>query len=113
MIKKFLVWLIRRYSVHKVIKEMQIKDQINKTYAAITSNGAIITTDAIVYNQQNNSRQISVGRGTIVSGTLLVFKYGGKIIIGEYSYLGDHSRIWSGQSVKIGNHVFVSHNVNI
>jgi acetyltransferase-like isoleucine patch superfamily enzyme len=44
---------------------------------------------------------------------LNIFKYGGKIVIGENCYIGDHTRIWSGESVTIGNFVQISHNVNI
>ncbi|MBC7888322.1 MAG: acyltransferase [Ferruginibacter sp.] len=62
---------------------------------------------------QGDPSKIILGRGTHIRGHLNLFKYGGKITIGEDSYVGDHSRIWSGEEVKIGNHVQISHNVNI
>ena len=39
--------------------------------------------------------------------------HGGKIEIGESCYIGEGTRIWSANSIKIGNRVFISHNVNL
>jgi acetyltransferase-like isoleucine patch superfamily enzyme len=44
---------------------------------------------------------------------LLVFELGGEIEIGEYCFIGNQTRIWSRDKVKIGNRVLISHNVNI
>ena len=47
-------------------------------------------------------------------GAELYSTYGkGKIIIGDYSYLGTTSKIWSLSLVKIGNRVLIAHNVFI
>jgi acetyltransferase-like isoleucine patch superfamily enzyme len=48
-----------------------------------------------------------------VLGELAVMAHGGKITLGEWSYVGDGSRIWSASSVVIGKRVQISHNVNI
>ena len=48
-----------------------------------------------------------------MDGELLVHDYGGVIEIGENTYVGMGSRIWSGEHVKVGNDVFIAHNVNI
>ena len=44
---------------------------------------------------------------------MLVLKHRGQIKIGKYSFIGEGSHIWSGISVKIGNRVLISHNVDI
>lgn len=49
----------------------------------------------------------------MIRGELFVFAHGGSITIGKDCYIGDNSRIWSGGSVTIGDHVLVSHNVSI
>ncbi|OOQ58360.1 hypothetical protein BC343_10460 [Mucilaginibacter pedocola] len=78
----------------------------------LVSNGATFYPEATVVNGRDRSK-IVVGNSTHVRGTLYVFKYGGEITIGENCYVGDHSRIWSGDAITIGNNVQISHNVNI
>jgi acetyltransferase-like isoleucine patch superfamily enzyme len=65
---------------------------------------------------QNNRRvreAISIGAHSVVGGELLVFSNGGQLEIGDYSYVGPGSRIWSTAGIRIGNRVLISHNVNI
>jgi acetyltransferase-like isoleucine patch superfamily enzyme len=113
MIKKLIVFLIRRFNLDRVVTELQLEEQVKQINSQIINNKALITKHALVYNPQSDRSKICIGENSIISGTLLVFKYGGQITIGERCYIGDYSRIWSGESVKIGNDVFVSHNVNI
>jgi acetyltransferase-like isoleucine patch superfamily enzyme len=68
---------------------------------------------ARVFNFQNNIEQISIAKGTHIRGELLLFPFGGKITIGHNCYIGEHTRIWSAEEIRIGNHVLISHNVNI
>lgn len=56
---------------------------------------------------------ISVGKKSCVRGSLEIQRYNGKIEIGSNCYVGDHTRIWAADSVKIGNNVLIAHNVNI
>ena len=43
----------------------------------------------------------------------MVYDYSGKIKIGNYSFIGNGTRIWSSKKITIGNRVLISHNVNI
>lgn len=113
MIKKFLIWIIKRYQLQQVVAGLHIEDNINACNNQVTNNGGIFLPGACVGNQQNDPGKIIIGRGTCVAGLLLIFKYGGSILIGESCYIGDHSRIWSGENIIIGNNVLISHNVNI
>lgn len=72
-----------------------------------------ITDTAVVRNYQNDKSKIAVGAKTIVSSELLVFRHGGKIVIGDHCFLGESTRIWSAKSIWIGNRVLIAHNVNI
>jgi len=56
---------------------------------------------------------ISVGPNTQVCGELLTFANGGKIQIGEWCYIGEGTRLWSQSSITIGDHVMISHLVDI
>ena len=59
------------------------------------------------------SDRISIGAHTIVLGELLVYAHGGSIECGEWCFIGEGTRVWSGASITIGDRVLISHNVNI
>lgn len=113
MVKKILVWLIKRYKLYQVITELKTAEKILNCHQEVTHEGDCFFSGATVDNQQNDPKKIIIGKGSIIAGRLLIFKYGGEISIGENCYIGDNTRIWSGEKVVIGNNVFVSHNVNI
>lgn len=75
--------------------------------------GVKFTSTASVENISKCKNNIYIGAYAFIRGKLVVFNYGGKITIGDYVYVGTGSNIWSGESVTIGNHVLISHNVNI
>jgi acetyltransferase-like isoleucine patch superfamily enzyme len=75
--------------------------------------GAKFGAQAVVHNRSGDRSRIKIGKHTLVDGELLVHDYGGQIEIGDYTYIGLGARVWSGESVKIGRHVFLAHNVNI
>lgn len=75
--------------------------------------GARFGASATVHGTRGARNRIHLGENTLVDGELLVHDYGGKIEIGESTYIGLGTRVWSGESVKIGNHVFLAHNVNV
>lgn len=68
---------------------------------------------ASIYNGAEDSQAITVGDNSIIKGELLVFPHGGSIEIGDWCYVGEGARIWSAESIAIGNRVMLSHNVNI
>lgn len=69
--------------------------------------------EASITNAQEDKEKIIIGNHTIVRGELIVFGHGGEIQIGDYCYIGQNTRIWSAEKVKIGDRVLISHNVNI
>lgn len=75
--------------------------------------GARLTAGARVYNMGQSDGDIAIGEGSIVRGELLRFAHGGRIVIGKHCYVGDGTRIWSGASIKICDHVLIAHNVSI
>jgi acetyltransferase-like isoleucine patch superfamily enzyme len=66
-----------------------------------------------IFNVRKSRAAIRVGAETIIRGELLTFAHGGAISIGDWCYVGENSRVWSADSVSIGNRVLISHNVNI
>lgn len=71
-----------------------------------------ILSPAKVENFSQDKKAIYIGANSVIRGELSIFP-GGKIEIGEDCYVGEGSRLWSATSMKIGNRVFISHNVNI
>jgi len=77
------------------------------------SQSAWIWENAIVENRSNRRCNIKVGERTRVMGNLFVFEYAGSVQIGDDCFVGPDTRIWSVCSIKVGNRVLISHNVNI
>jgi acetyltransferase-like isoleucine patch superfamily enzyme len=75
--------------------------------------GSMLYKETVIYNLCGDINTIIVGKNTHVRGELLTLAYGGKIEIGDNSFIGTGSRIWSGEKISIGSNVLVSHNVNI
>lgn len=75
--------------------------------------GARLFPTARIYNMGTENSDISIGEGSLVRGELLRFAHGGRITIGRHCYIGEGSRIWSGASISIGDHVLIAHNVSI
>ena len=75
--------------------------------------GARFAWGADVTNILGDRNAIRIGRDTVVAGQLLTFGHGGDIEIGDWCFVGPGSRIWSADSIRIGNRVLISHNVNV
>jgi acetyltransferase-like isoleucine patch superfamily enzyme len=68
---------------------------------------------ARVINPTLDKNKIILANDVVIDGELHVFNHGGNIKIGEFSYVGVGTRIWSGESITIGKNVLISHNVGI
>jgi len=90
----------------------------NQRYKNFLTNATIHSSVMILPNAEvsNLSQQpnfITIGKNSVIRGELLIHPHSGKISLGESCYVGDGARIWSSESVCIGNRVLISHNVNI
>jgi acetyltransferase-like isoleucine patch superfamily enzyme len=79
----------------------------------ILMDGARLTQSARIRNIVGKTDRIVVGQNTVVKGELMTFGHGGEVVLGDWCYVGDGSRIWSAVSIRIGNRVLISHSVNI
>jgi acetyltransferase-like isoleucine patch superfamily enzyme len=66
-----------------------------------------------IINSRGLYDAIQIGSHNILAGEIMTFRHGGKIKIGNYCYIGERSKIWSSEEIRIENRVFISHNVNI
>jgi acetyltransferase-like isoleucine patch superfamily enzyme len=113
IIIKLLQKLIYRTSLQTYIIKQHGQDLIAQNKKQVTGNNFTFYPETVISNMQQNKANIVIGHNTHVRGTLLIYKYGGKIIIGDNCYIGDGTRIWSGQEIAIGNNVLIAHHVNI
>jgi len=72
-----------------------------------------LASSARIINMSRLSSNIRLGAHSVVKGEMLVFAHGGRITFGEWCYLGEGSRVWSGAAITVGDRVLISHNVNI
>lgn len=113
-VRKILFFLFR-----KAIPVGWIEAAIREDRRALQSaycrmgEGSVLHPDARIINFQQQPEQIRVGSHCVIRGELLINEYGGQITIGDHSSVGEASRIWSSESIQIGNRVHISHNVNI
>lgn len=112
MIKK-LVYFVNLTGLPKLFARAYDLGLVRQANKQVKNLGAKFYPAASVQNFSNNPESIVVGSGTHIRGMLGVFKYGGQIVLGKNCYVGEFSRIQSGEQVIIGDHVLISHNVNI
>ena len=84
-----------------------------KEMECFAEEGVRLYSESRIWNFRSEKNAITIGRQSQIRGELLVFGHGGNIRIGETSYVGEGSRIWSAESVTIGSRVLISHGVNI
>ncbi len=74
---------------------------------------AMITHDARLKNLRCVPEALRIGEHTLMRGELLVMPHGGEIQIGEWSFVGPSTRIWSAARIAIGDRVLISHTCEI
>lgn len=113
VIKSIIVSIFRSTKIHKLINLVNEADKLDACNKKVTNNGGFFLNGANVDNLRNDKANIVIGKETYINGELRTLIYGGKILIGEHSYVGINSKIWSGDHITIGDHVLISHNVHI
>jgi acetyltransferase-like isoleucine patch superfamily enzyme len=72
-----------------------------------------MTEEGAIENNTGDPSSIRLGDHSCCRGRLLTYGHGGQIHIGEWSYVGVRSEIWSMESIQIGDRVLIAHDVNI
>lgn len=74
---------------------------------------SILLPASRIENFLRDRHSIAIGANARIAGQLLTFAHGGQIRIGDDCFVGEGTRIWSANSINIGNRVLISHCVNI
>jgi acetyltransferase-like isoleucine patch superfamily enzyme len=80
---------------------------------SIFDNSIITGKQTRIINNSGIKERIVLESHSIILGEIQTMQHGGKIKVGQYVFIGEHTRIWSSVSITIGNRVLISHNVNI
>ena len=116
MLKRFIIKILARiYSVFKFAYQQQ-QDKVFNDYmdaVCVKQASTRIEKYANIQNKTGDPSKISIGERSWIEGHLMVFNHAGKIEIGEDSFIGRDSRVWSAAKISIGNRVLIAHNVNI
>jgi len=112
-IKKKLALQLYNELLHYQNLDFSVEPEKRYHELALISENTNFSKLARIYNQLNDRTRIRIGSNCIISGDLLTYAHGGDIEIGNFVFIGENSRIWSALSIKIGNNVLISHNVNI
>lgn len=104
--------LLRR--LDKAISSVRSEDRLKKLRELATFDDSVsFEASANISNRYDSREAIEIGPHSRIEGNLFLFRHGGSISLGAYVFLGPGSHVWSSNAVKIGNHVLISHNVNI
>ena len=96
------------------LKELFVKKKIEAPAPLINmGESSMLLEEAKIENYTGNKDAISIGENTYIRGRLLIYPSGGNIKIGDWCYVGENTNVWSANSIIIGNHVLIAHNVNI
>lgn len=104
--------IIKRITKFAARKKLAIKKREIMKKAKITQDIKIFA-ETEFENMTDNRESISVGSKCCIRGNLRAYPCGGKIIVGDNCYIGERTKIWSMESITIGNDVLIAHNVNI
>jgi acetyltransferase-like isoleucine patch superfamily enzyme len=116
MIKSFLKYFARKLfevGSHEFYLKSSADLVLKNEKNCIVDSTSNITAEARIENLTTKRDNLIIGPNCLVRGELLVFNFGGSINVGEYSFIGPGTRIWSCKSIRIGKRVLISHNVNI
>lgn len=113
-LKKLIKFTLKTLRINMLLDSLR-EDEHDKLCRSRTFCGknVVFNKNAIVWNMQNNPDIIKIGENSFIEGEIQVFGYGGRINIGNNCYIGRNTKLWSGESIEIGNDVLISHNVGI
>src|SRR5688572_28721529 len=112
---KSVKYLLKKFNVHIYVKELQEENHINYCRNNVSGNKIYFYSETSIRNLKQDLSKIIIGENTHVRGQLLIWRHGGRIHVGNNSYVGQGTKIWSGnaEGIKIGHSVLISHNVTI
>lgn len=91
--------------------EVEGRTEANRRQCMCSDTTRIYETARI--QKGNAEGLIKIGENSHIKGELLTLGHGGEIHIGDWSYIGENTYVWSGAKISIGNRVLIGSNCNI
>ena len=105
-----------RHQLYLLISKFLEEQERIEKHKKLSDNATFHSSVKFIGNCENyreDKSLIQIEENTVIIGELVIFPYGGKIEIGKNCYIGEKTRIRSANSIKIGNEVIISDDVNI
>jgi len=105
-----------RHQLYLLISKFLEEQERIEKHKKLSDNATFHSSVKFIGNCENyreDKSLIQIGENTVIIGELVIFPYGVKIEIGKNCYIGEKTRIRSANSIKIGNEVIISDDVNI
>lgn len=84
------------------------------SYQFIRHEKVVVNRHAFILNLTKSKSNITVNKCSYIKQFAEIITLPeGRIIIGEHCHVGPNTRIWSADSITIGKHVGIAHNVSI
>lgn len=100
-----------------IIRRVRNRIKLNSKRRSLQKMKNVHLDDSVIVFMETSisafSGHIQVEKNTCIRGALEIQRENGIIEIGSNCYIGDHTRIWAAENIKIGNNVLIAHNVNI
>ncbi|HEY9784849.1 MAG TPA: acyltransferase [Candidatus Obscuribacterales bacterium] len=121
--RRFLDWLCAQIDerngsqIDAAVRQHLEREKQNRIaryrQAGLIHESAQLSPEAAIENKCGRRAGVAIGAHSYLRGRLLTYGHGGNIEIGDWCYIGVRTEIWSMNSIKIGNRVLISHDVNI
>jgi acetyltransferase-like isoleucine patch superfamily enzyme len=112
-LQRIVLKLISVETIELIERELAERKIQRCGQSVVMGNASKFYEEAKVINMTTDPSRITIGANTHIRGELLIFPYGGRIVMGDHCYIGEGTRIWSGEQIKLGDNVLIAHNVNI
>jgi acetyltransferase-like isoleucine patch superfamily enzyme len=104
----------KEYIRRRLKRFMQIDDSIKIiNHCCIIGENSRINSEARIWNSSGNPQNIKIGDNCLIAGILHVWQNCGQIEIGNHTFIGENSRIYSAKNIIIGDRVQIAHGCNI
>ena len=80
---------------------------------ALLAENAVVEETGCIMNMTGDRANVVIGECTQLAGRIILYPTGGSVTVGDWCYIGQRSEIWAMADVRIGNRVFISHDVNV
>jgi acetyltransferase-like isoleucine patch superfamily enzyme len=104
---------VLRKALRVPARALESLEVLRKAEGCVMGEGVHLHPPSRIGNFQAEPGSITLGPHCEVLGELVVLAHGGRIRVGASCFIGECSRIWSAESITIGDRVLISHNVNI